>query len=80
MLMKETGSGGQRKKKKIRKKDLLAARDKKLNEAAVRALREAAERRQLFDPACAVSEDCPRGRLEPTRYGDWETRGKCSDF
>lgn len=71
---------GKTKKKRIRKKDLFAARNKKLRGAAMRALTEAAERRRDFDAAGVRSEDCPSGSLEPTRYGDWDAGGKCSDF
>ena len=66
--------------KKIPKKDLFAARNKKVKGAAMRALKEAAERRCDFDATSVRSEDCPSGSLEPTRYGDWESDGKCSDF
>jgi len=71
---------GKTARRKIRKKDLLAAPNKKLNNAAKRALSEAAARRRAFDPFSARSKDCPFGSLEPTRYGDWEAAGKCSDF
>ena len=48
--------------------------------AAVRALAEAEERR-----AAALKVELPKeinGRkgLEPTRYGDWESKGIASDF
>ena len=69
-----------KKKKKIPKKDLFAARNKNLKGAAMRALKEAAERRREFDATSIRSEDNPSGSLEPTRYGDWEADGKCSDF
>ncbi len=68
------------KRKKIRKRDLFAAPGKKLNDAALRALREAAERRRKFDAAFERSGEDGESRLEPTRYGDWEAQGKCSDF
>ena len=80
MLDKRTQTVKTSKKKKIRKKDLLAAPGKKLDEIAICALREAAERRRDHDPCAARSEDCLQGKLEPTRYGDWESGGKCSDF
>ncbi len=65
---------------KIRKRDLFAAPGKKLTDIAKRALREAAERRRQFDPCGLAAPDCEDERLEPTRYGDWEANGKCSDF
>ncbi len=79
MLGKRGGATGH-KKKRIRKKELLAAPGKKLNETAVRALHEAAERRRVYDPLAASTNDYPQEQLEPTRYGDWEAGGKCSDF
>lgn len=68
------------KARRIRKKEMFAAPGKTLNEAAKRALHEAAERRRKFDAVATRSEDCQDQRLEPTRYGDWEADGKCSDF
>ena len=54
--------------------------------AAARALAEAAARRagQAGQPAeapkDAAKEINGRGRLDPTRYGDWEINGLTSDF
>jgi len=79
-MLGDDNSGKKSKAKKIRKKDLFAAPGKKLNDAATRALREAAERRRDHDAIVERSEDCPEKSLEPTRYGDWEAQGKCSDF
>jgi hypothetical protein len=31
-------------------------------------------------PAAAVPEIGGRDGLDPTRYGDWEIRGRCIDF
>ena len=52
--------------------------------AAQRALAEAAERRRKAESAAAKLPrpneiGGPKG-LEPTRYGDWETKGIASDF
>ncbi len=80
MFGKPNASSKKRKRKKIRKRDLFAAPGKKLTAAALRALREAAERRRKFDAAFERSGDSDENRLEPTRYGDWEAKGKCSDF
>ncbi len=55
---------------------------KPLPEAAVRALAEAAERREQYRKreAAAPKEYGGRGGLEPGRYGDWEVKGLASDF
>jgi hypothetical protein len=58
------------------------AERKPLTPAAKRALAEAEERRQAAkanaEPAAKEFQG-PKGP-EPTRYGDWETRGIASDF
>jgi hypothetical protein len=68
--------------------DETPAFEKILSPAAQRALAEAAERRRLADEE-AKRHPRPRevnGRkgedkeVEPTRYGDWETKGIISDF
>jgi hypothetical protein len=53
-----------------------------LTAAARRALDEAASRRAECDAAKRNSTDeiSGRGRLDPTRYGDWEVNGLASDF
>jgi hypothetical protein len=55
---------------------------KVLTPAAQRALAEAEARRlaaQAGDHAAPKEVNGPKG-LEPTRYGDWETKGIASDF
>jgi hypothetical protein len=56
---------------------------KPLTPAARRALAEAEARRQAAEanagPAAAKEFQGPKGP-EPTRYGDWETKGIASDF
>ena len=54
--------------------------DKVLPAEAERALREAQARRDkaLSEPRPAEIGG-PKG-LEPTRYGDWEVNGRCTDF
>ena len=50
--------------------------------AAERALAEAAERRAAIDRKTVgrpKESGGPKGP-EPTRYGDWERKGLCSDF
>jgi hypothetical protein len=62
--------------------------EKKLSEAAKRALAEAEARRRLADEAAATHSrpreiNGPKGAeagAEPTRYGDWEVKGIVSDF
>jgi len=56
-----------------------AAPGKALSPEAVRALREAEERRRLPAPALPPEID-GRGGEEPTRYGDWEKKGLAVDF
>ena len=61
--------------------DLERAKERRLKEAAARALAEAAARR-----AVAVERQEPPVELggrdgpEPTRFGDWERNGLTSDF
>ena len=61
-----------------------AAPGKALSEGARRALLEASERRAAIDAAIAsaasVGEEGGPVGLEPTRYGDWERKGRCVDF
>jgi hypothetical protein len=69
----------------MKKKGHRATSDNRsLPEAAVRALREAEERRRVADQRRAANPP-PReigGRQgpDPTRYGDWEKDGIASDF
>jgi len=58
-----------------------AAPGKVLTPAARRALREAAQRRRVeTPPAAPIAEiDGPPGP-EPTRFGDWEIKGRAVDF
>lgn len=63
---------------------LNAARGKKLSPCAVRALEEAAARREARDahaPAKSMPKETagPKG-AEPTRFGDWERGGITYDF
>ncbi|MBB5519891.1 DUF1674 domain-containing protein [Amphiplicatus metriothermophilus] len=60
--------------------ELGAAPGKRLDRIARQALKEAARRRRAADPARLRSPCDGDGRLEPTRYGDWECGGRCSDF
>ena len=54
-----------------------------LSEAAKRALAEAAERRAVAEKQKAAEspkEAGGRGGLDPTRYNDWEVKGRAIDF
>ncbi|MCO6386993.1 DUF1674 domain-containing protein [Aliihoeflea sp. 40Bstr573] len=53
-----------------------------LTDAARRALAEAEARRQRYDDAEAhlPVEKGGRGGRDPARYGDWEVKGRASDF
>jgi hypothetical protein len=54
---------------------------KPLTPAAERALAEAAARRAEIDRKIAARpKELGRSGPEPTRYGDWETKGITSDF
>jgi hypothetical protein len=54
---------------------------KPLTPAAQRALAEAVARRAAREQAGKPSQEIAgRGGLDPTRYGDWEVKGICSDF
>ncbi|MEO0400063.1 MAG: DUF1674 domain-containing protein [Pseudomonadota bacterium] len=57
-----------------------AAPDKDLPPAAQRALREAAERRAKAAEAEKRAEKGGPAGPEPTRYGDWERKGRAVDF
>lgn len=54
--------------------------DKTLTPEARRALAEAETRRGTVVPAQLPAERNGRESPEPTRYGDWETKGIASDF
>lgn len=51
-----------------------------LSPEARRALAEAEARRKLADPVALPPEINGRKGPEPTRFGDWETKGITSDF
>lgn len=59
--------------------------ERDLPPAAVRALKEAAERRAAEEKAAAEKSGQPKELggpkgEEPTRYGDWERGGRAVDF
>jgi hypothetical protein len=51
-----------------------------LTPAARRALKEAAARRKAAATAPAAPEQGGPAGPEPTRYGDWERKGRAVDF
>lgn len=55
-------------------------KERKLAEAAERALLEAAERKKNADAQDLPTELGGRDGPEPTRFGDWEKDGVVSDF
>ena len=69
----------------MKKHDHTPARDiRSLPEHAIRALKEAEERRRIADQRRAANpppaEIGGRRGPDPTRYGDWEKDGIASDF
>ena len=57
-----------------------AAPDKELTPAARRALEEAAARRAAEEALHLPTEQGGRDGPEPTRFGDWEKKGRAVDF
>ena len=55
-------------------------KDRRIEDAARRALEEAAERRKKAKAVPLPTELGGRDGPEPTRYGDWEKDGILSDF
>lgn len=55
-------------------------KSKQLPPEAQRALAEAEERRKAEPPKVLPKEVNGRAGPEPTRFGDWETKGLTSDF
>lgn len=55
-------------------------KERKLAEAAERALLEAAERKKNAEAQDLPTELGGRDGPEPTRFGDWEKDGVVSDF
>lgn len=53
---------------------------KHLPPAALRALKEAEERRQAETEAALPKEIGGRGGADPARFGDWEINGRAIDF
>ena len=55
-------------------------KERKLADAAKRALAEAEERKKRSKPVDLPTELGGRDGPEPTRFGDWEKDGVISDF
>ncbi|AHK42830.1 MULTISPECIES: DUF1674 domain-containing protein [Ensifer] len=53
---------------------------KPLPAAAMRALKEAEERRQAEAEKVMPTEIGGRGGADPARFGDWEIKGRAIDF
>ncbi|MBP1873197.1 hypothetical protein J2Z19_002912 [Ensifer adhaerens] len=53
---------------------------KPLPAAALRALKEAEERRQAEAEKVLPKEIGGRGGADPARFGDWEIKGRAIDF
>ncbi|MGF6173441.1 DUF1674 domain-containing protein [Ensifer sp. 4252] len=53
---------------------------KPLPAAALRALKEAEERRQAEAEKVVPTEIGGRGGADPARFGDWEIKGRAIDF
>jgi hypothetical protein len=51
-----------------------------LSPAALRALKEAEERRSAEKPQDLPTEVGGRGGADPARFGDWEVNGRAIDF
>ncbi|HVK92528.1 MAG TPA: DUF1674 domain-containing protein [Mycoplana sp.] len=60
--------------------DNIIAGGRALPPAAIRALREAEERRAAETPQPLPREIGGRGGLDPARFGDWEINGRAVDF
>lgn len=56
------------------------AAGRKLSPAAMRALKEAEERRRLAPAPDLPPETGGRGGAEPARFGDYEINGRAIDF
>ncbi len=60
----------------------LYANGQKLSQTAIQALREARERERAKPAPTPMPKEIngPKSGIEPTRYGDWERKGRCVDF
>ncbi|WP_317993976.1 DUF1674 domain-containing protein [Bartonella gliris] len=69
-----------KKDQKISKENTTACKKQPLSPEAQRALNEAAERRKHEKNEDKPLENGGRGGKDPSRYGDWEIKGRAIDF
>lgn len=69
-----------KKDEKISRQNEPAHQQKSLSPAAQRALNEAEERRKNEKNEEKPLENGGRGGKDPSRYGDWEIKGRAIDF
>lgn len=69
-----------KKDKKISNKNATTGKQQSLSPAAQRALNEAEERRKHKIEEERPLENGGRGGKDPSRYGDWEIKGRAIDF
>ncbi|WP_375651681.1 MULTISPECIES: DUF1674 domain-containing protein [unclassified Bartonella] len=62
------------------KKNANVVKQQSLSPAAQRALKEAEERRKSAAKKEQPLENGGRGGKDPSRYGDWEIKGRAIDF
>ncbi|AQX28540.1 Protein of unknown function (DUF1674) [Bartonella sp. JB63] len=66
--------------KKMSTQDTVTPDHKQLSPEAQRALQEAEERRKHATNENQPLENGGRGGKDPSRYGDWEVKGRAVDF
>ncbi|WP_375606032.1 MULTISPECIES: DUF1674 domain-containing protein [unclassified Bartonella] len=69
-----------KKDEKTSKKNATVIKQQSLSPAAQRALKEAEERRKRATKKEQPLENGGRGGKDPSRYGDWEIKGRAIDF
>ncbi|WP_142416668.1 DUF1674 domain-containing protein [Bartonella massiliensis] len=69
-----------KKDEKISQKNATVLQQPSLSPAAQRALKEAEERRKSEAEKEQPLENGGRGGKDPSRYGDWEIKGRAIDF
>ncbi|WP_375612228.1 MULTISPECIES: DUF1674 domain-containing protein [unclassified Bartonella] len=69
-----------KKDEKTSKKNATDVKQQSLSPAAQRALQEAEERRKHAAKKEQPLENGGRGGKDPSRYGDWEIKGRAIDF
>lgn len=69
-----------KKDEKINKENTKPNKQQPLSPEAQRALNEAAERRKHESKEEQPLENGGRGGKDPSRYGDWEIKGRAIDF